>query len=315
MPQMNPAQARAVDPILTAVARGYRSQKAAIANVLFPIVTVGARAGFILAFGKEHFRLVNTVRAPGTNTKRIQMGYGTERYSLVDHRLEALVPLEIQDEAQAVIPGIDVIGMHVNTVQDRMALERENQAAVLARDPAKYDAANKATVAAGDKWATATTVFDQVGDAKEAIRAKTGVRPNVLALGPKVLTGLRNNPAVLDRLSTASDRPPATIEQLQRLFEIERIVEGEAVAWQGSDAAGEFVDLWGTDAILAYTTPAPLQQQGSPSYGYTYQLGAGARVEQGYMDNNANSWAVPVADAYQAALVGASAGFLFQGAV
>ena len=45
MPQATPGQARVVDPILSAVARGYRSPKAAVANVLFPIVPVGLRAG------------------------------------------------------------------------------------------------------------------------------------------------------------------------------------------------------------------------------------------------------------------------------
>ena len=311
MSQMTPAQARAADPILTAVARGYRSPKAAIANVLFPIVSVGLRAGLILAFGKESFRLVNTVRAPGTNTRRISLGYGTERYALVDHRLEAGVPLEVQDEAAASAPGIDVIAMHVQTVQDVMGLERENQAASLARNPANYAAENKAALAAADKWSNPdSNPFEQIMDAKEVIRSRTGVRPNLLTLGPKVLTALRTHPKVLDRLSTASDRPPATIEQLQRLFEVARIAEGEAVTHDGQ----KFIDLWGADAILAYTTPAPLQQQGSPSYGYTYQLGPGVRVEQGYLDNNANSWAVPVADAYQAVLPGPDAGFLFQGA-
>ena len=68
MPQQTPGQARVLDPILTAVARGYRSQKASIANILFPIVPVGARGGRILSFGPNDFKLVSTVRAPGANT-------------------------------------------------------------------------------------------------------------------------------------------------------------------------------------------------------------------------------------------------------
>ena len=58
MPQATPGQARVVDPILSAVARGYRSPKAAVANVLFPIVTVGLRAGRIISFGPDDFKLV-----------------------------------------------------------------------------------------------------------------------------------------------------------------------------------------------------------------------------------------------------------------
>ena len=124
MPQATPGQARAVDPILTAIARGYRSPKAAIANVLFPIVSVMARAGRIMKFDADSFKLVGTARAPGANTKRVQFGYGTENFSLVDHRLEGTVPRELAQEAQSG-PGIDLAANAVRRVLDMMALERE----------------------------------------------------------------------------------------------------------------------------------------------------------------------------------------------
>ncbi len=117
MPQENLSAVRVVDPILTAVARGYGRPNAKIANILFPLVPVGARAGTILSFGPESFRLVNSARAPGANTKRIQLGYASGKFSLVDHRLEGEVPIEHEEEANAV-PGIDLGSMAVNMVQD-----------------------------------------------------------------------------------------------------------------------------------------------------------------------------------------------------
>jgi hypothetical protein len=311
MPQATPGQARVVDPILSAVARGYRSPKAAVANVLFPIVTVGLRAGRIISFGPDDFKLVNTARAPGANTKRIQFGYAGENYSLVDYRLEGAVPNELQEEASNG-PGIDLSSNAVRRVQNTMALEREKQAADLARNEARYGAGNKETLSGTSQWSDpASDPFTDIMDGKESIRAKIGERPNVLTLGPKVLTALRTHPKVLDRLSTASDRPPATLQQLQALFELQQIVEGEAVYHDGS----QFQDVWGKDAILAYTTPASMQEMGSPSFGYTYQLEDRPMVEEGYSDRNANSWFYPVTDAYQPVLAGATAGFLFKSAV
>ena len=311
MPQATPGQARVVDPILSAVARGYRSPKAAVANVLFPIVTVGLRAGRIISFGPDDFKLVNTARAPGANTKRIQFGYAGENYSLVDYRLEGAVPNELQEEASNG-PGIDLSSNAVRRVQNIMALEREKQAADLARNEARYGAGNKETLSGTSQWSDpASDPFTDIMDGKESIRAKTGERPNVLTLGPKVLTALRTHPKVLDRLSTASDRPPATLQQLQALFELQQIVEGEAVYHDGS----QFQDVWGKDAILAFTTPASMQEMGSPSFGYTYQLEDRPMVEEGYPDRNANSWFYPVTDAYQPVLAGATAGFLFKSAV
>ena len=311
MPQATPGQARVVDPILSAVARGYRSPKAAVANVLFPIVTVGLRAGRIISFGPDDFKLVNTARAPGANTKRIQFGYASENYSLVDYRLEGAVPNELQEEASNG-PGIDLSSNAVRRVQNIMALEREKQAADLARNEARYGAGNKETLSGTSQWSDpASDPFTDIMDGKESIRAKIGERPNVLTLGPKVLTALRTHPKVLDRLSTASDRPPATLQQLQALFELQQIVEGEAVYHDGS----QFQDVWGKDAILAFTTPASMQEMGSPSFGYTYQLEDRPMVEEGYPDRNANSWFYPVTDAYQPVLAGATAGFLFKSAV
>lgn len=313
MSQMNPSQARAVDPILTAVARGFRPQVAAVANVLFPIVNVSARAGKIISFGPDDFKLIGTVRAPGSNTRRVQFGYATDDYALVDHRLEAVVPAEIQEEGLAV-PGIDNIAIHVRKVQNLMALERENQCATLARAAGNYGSNNKLTLTGNDRWDVAHADSDPFADilaAKESVRSQIGLRPNVLTLGPKVLTALRSHAKVLDRLSTATDRPPATLAQLAALFELDQIVEGGAVYHTGS----AFADVWGTDAILAYTAPASLADMGSPSYGYTYQLEGRPVVEQGYEERNLNSMVYPVADARKPVLAGASAGFLFKTAV
>ena len=307
MPQATTGQARVVDPILSAVARGYRSPKASIASILFPLVTVGQRAGRIIAFGADDFKLVSTKRAPGANTKRVQFGYASDPYSLVDYRLEGSVPMELQEEAQAV-PGIDLSSNAVQRVQNVMALEREHAASQLARGAANYAASNKETLSGTSQWSHASSdPFTDIMDAKEVIRSKTGEKPNVLTLGPKVLTAVRTHPKVLDRLSTASDRPPATLQQLQALFELQQIVEGEAVYHDGT----QFQDVWGKDAILAFTTPASMQEMGSPNYGYTYQLAGRPMVQEGYFDDNSNTWYYPVTDAYQPVFAGPTAGFLF----
>lgn len=307
MPQATPGQARVIDPILSAVARGYRSPKARIADLLFPIVSVGQRAGRIIAFGPDDFKLVSTKRAPGANTKRVQYGYASDPYSLVDHRLEGGVPVELQEEAQAV-PGIDLISTAVQRVQNTMALEREYIAAQLARNAANYPSGNKVALSGTSRWSDpASDPFTDIMDAKEVIRSKTGEKPNVLTLAPKVMTALRTHPKVLDRLSTASDRPPATIQQLQALFELQQVVEAESIYHDGT----QFQDVWGKDAILAFTTPASMQEMGSPNFGYTYQLTGRPAVEEGYFDNNTNTWYYPVSDACQPVFAGPTAGFLF----
>lgn len=311
MSQMNPSQARVIDPLVTAVARGYESPESTVADVLFPIVPVGQRAGTIIMFGKEQFDIIESKRAPGASTKRVGFAYGSDKFSLADFRLEAVVPMEIQEEAAAV-PGLNLISMYVAKVQDLMELERENEAALLARNLANYAVANKTTLSGTDLWTNAASnPFVVIEAAKEAIRKKIGKRPNVLELGPTVLSALRIHPLVLGKLGNASIKTPVTIQQLQALFEIETIVEGTAIY---NTAAG-FVDVWGNDAILAYVTPKSMQEMGSQSFGYTYQLTGRPMAEQGYDDRNRNSWIVPYTDARAPYLVGANGGYLIQNAV
>lgn len=309
MSQQSLSQARVVDPIYTDIARGYLSPSAPVADVLFPFVTVYTRAGKIISFGPDDFKKVNTLRAPGANTLRVQYGYAGLPFSLGDHSLEGVVPRENAEEAQKV-PGIDLGANAVRIVQNTMALEREMQASAIALNAGNYGANNKLALTGTDRWDNpASDPFDDVDVAREQIRAQIGRRPNKMVLGPKVLTALRRHPKVLARLSTAADQPPATIAQLQALFEMDQIVEGGATYYD--DASSTFVDVWGTYVVLAFTLTATLAQGGSPSYGYTYRLSGMPIVEEPYTERNPKSWFYPVTDAYQAVLAGPSAGFLF----
>jgi hypothetical protein len=308
---MNPSQARAIDPILSAVARGYESQFPLVADVLFPVVTVNSRGGTIITFGREQFQVIDTRRAPGADTKSIDVGYGTEKYSLVDNRLMGKVPVELMEEAQAV-PGIDLASNAITVVQNKMSLERETRAAALARAIGAYAVSNKTTLSGANLWTDATSnPFAVIEVGKEAVRKKIGRRPNAMVLGPSVLSALRTHKLVLDKLSTATDRTPATLAQLQALFEIDQIVEGSAI----SDQAGIFTDVWGNDAILAYVTPKSLQEMGSQNYGYTYQLAGRPMVEQAHFNNSKNSFMYPVSDASQAVLTSADSAYLIKNAV
>jgi hypothetical protein len=308
---MNNSQARVIDPILTAVARGYESQFPLVSDILFPVVPVNARGGTIITFGREQFQVVDTRRAPGSDTKSVEIGYGSGKYALTDNRLMGKVPVEHMEEAAAV-PGIDLASRAVIVVQDKMSLEREVHAASLARASGAYASGNKATLSGADLWTDPTSnPFVVIEAAKEAIRKKIGRRPNFMNLGPVVLSALRNHPMVMGRLSTSTDRTPATIEQLQKLFEIALIMEGGAIM----DTANTFNDVWGNDAILAYVTPKSLQEMGSQNYGYTYQLRDFPHVEESYLDRGKNSFMYPVSGASQAVLTSADSGYLIKSAV
>lgn len=310
MPQITPAQARVVDPILSTIAQGYQNSEM-VANFLFPTVPVNLRGGNVITFGKEGFMLYATARAPGENTKRVKFGYAGAPYALQDFSLEGLVPVEIEQEAMNG-PGIDLGSRAVSEVSAIMALRLEKASADIARAAGSYGSNNKVTLSGTSQWSdSASDPIKDVEAAKEAIRAATGKRPNTLVMGAAVMAMLRQHGKILDRIKyTGRDVP--TPDLLASLFGVQRVVVGDAIY---STDAGAFVDVWGKDVVLAYTELGSLQSAGLPSYGYTYQLNGYPQVEEAYFDRNAKSWIYPVTRVEAPVLAAAGAGFLITNAV
>ena len=311
MPQLSPAQARVIDPVLTAVAQGYQNNEF-VGGALFPQVTVKQRGGKIISFGKEDFMIYNTGRAPGQNTKRVQFGYAGLPYLLESHSLEGQLPIENMQEADAV-PGIDLGSVTVTKTQNIIALRKEKQQADLATNLSNYGVSNKITLSGTSQWsdfANSDPVKD-VEAGKEAVRKATGKRPNVMVVGASVFAILKQHPKIVDRIKYTG-RDIATPELLASLFDVEEVKIGDAVY---TDDFGNFVDVWGKNVVLAYTVKGTVNDAGKPTYGYTYQLEGYAIVEEPYFDRSAKSWVYPVTDELAPVIAGATAGYLISAAV
>jgi hypothetical protein len=312
MNQMNNAQARLIDPILTSIARGY-SNNEFVGSILFPTVPVTARGGKIIQFGKEAFMLYATGRSPGQNTKRVTFGYAGSNFTLEQHALEGVLPMETRAEASAV-PGIDLGQITVRSVQDIIERRKEKAQADIARNAANYAASNKVTLSGSSQWNDYSGTSDPVGNieaGKEVVRQKIGKKANVAVIGALVFSALKNHPKVVDRMKYTG-RDVATPELLASLFGLDKVVVGEAIF---ADDAGNFADIWGRDVVLAYVELGSLADKGKPSYGYTYQLEGYVQVEEPYYERNPKSWIYPVTDELAPVMAGADAGFLISNAV
>jgi hypothetical protein len=307
---MTPSQARIIDPILTTVAQGY-TNNAFVGAYLFPKAPVAQRGGRIISFGKEDFMLYATGRTPGSNTKRVQFGYGSSSYALESHSLEGVVPVELQQDASAVT-SINLGTLAVAKTQDIISLRLEKAHADLATDAGRYATDHKASLVGDDQWSSAkSSPVADVESAKEIVRQAIGKRPNTLVMGAQVFAWLKQHPSVIDRIKyTGRDIPTPAL--LAALFDVANVWVGDAVY---ADDGGTFADVWGTNVVLAYTETGGVADMGRPSYGYTYQLNGYPIVEAPYQDRNAKSWIYPVTDEVAAVIAGASAGFLIANAV
>ncbi len=308
MPQMTPAQARVMDPVLTNIARGYQNAEF-VGNALFPKVPVQQRGGRVVKFGKEAFKLYNTVRAPGSNVAEMQFGYSSDPIPWQGHALRGKIPLEDMEDASAV-PGIDLGQIAVVTVLDVINLSLEYSQAQLARDADNYDDDNVAEPSGDSKWTSSKSDPIAVIEAlKEIVRKKIGKRPNSGIIGGAVFAALKTHPAVIDRIKyTGRDVP--TLELLASLFDVRTLKIGDAIF---CDSAGELQDVWGGDAVFGYTDISDLKSKGKPSFAYTYELGGGPRVMEAFLETDNNSWMYPVFHDVSPVIAGADAGFLVKG--
>ncbi|PHP19527.1 hypothetical protein CG471_11755 [Sphingobium sp. IP1] len=311
---MNASQVRVVDPILTDHARGY-SNAGYVGEALFPTVDVPIRGFKRIEFGRDSFRRRQTRRAPGTPIRTMEFGHEGRPVSLHQEALGAVVAIEHQEDAQQT-PGIDLLTDAVDLVQEVIALEKECQRADVARNAASYAASNKMALTGNDKWSSPdSNPKVQVADAKEVIRSRIGRRPNTLLVTGSLITSLSVHPMILAHFSQTSDEP-ISLAKLKSYFEVDNLVGGDGIF---DNADGTTSDIWGTEAILAYVAP---KTGGSgrgrnlalPSYGYTYQLKGRPLVTPTRWEAGIQSWQSDVIDEFSAELVGADAGFLFQGA-
>lgn len=302
---MNTAQARVIDPILSSVVRGYKTPEY-IGNQLFPLVETPVSGGQIIEFGKEAFRLYNTRRAPGSNTKRVEFGYSGKPFAVFNDRLEGKVPLEhLRDAAK--VPGINLGTRSVNGVMKIMALGLEHEQATLARNAANYSNDNKINLTAS-KWTDSLNdPSSDINTGKEAITDSIGIEPNTLILSNAAFLAARSNAKVAERFKYTSSAS-VTTEMLAEFFDVEHVVVGKAISFNDD---GVSVPVWGKDAVLAYVAQNSSGQE-EPSFGYTYQLTGSPMVEKPYQDRNANSWIYPVSTSRAPVIAGASAGYLLQ---
>lgn len=304
---MNNQQVRVIDPILSNVAQGYAHPEH-VGFALFPRVPVKQRGGQIIEFGRDSFKRYNTRRAPGSNTKRLQFGYEGKPFALVQDALEGQVPWEhMQDAAQ--VPGIDMGTEATNEVMAILSLALEIEQASIATNPDNYGTNHKVTLSGTDQWTSPDSdPAKQVREYREAVRAAVGIRPNVMEIPAAGFNALCEHPKILERFKyTSSDS--ITAEMLARLFNLRRIVVGEAVYMnEGSD---QMVDVWGSSAVLAYV-PEQINSRRQPSFGYTYTLEGHPIVEEPYNERNAKSWIYPVTYERVPVLSGIESGFLIR---
>jgi hypothetical protein len=298
------ANLRGVDPVLTTLARGYSNDEY-IAGVLFPAVPVPKEAGQYPEFGKEAFKLYNTVRALRAGSNRMDPeALNWVDFATAENDIE--YPIDYREKNEALF---NVQKHGTVTVQNILDLQREYQAAALAQNLATYNTSNKITLSGTSQFSdyANSDPVAIVDAAKEAIRAKTGKYPNTMTMGAITFKILKEHPKLIEKIKY-SMKGVLTVELMQQIFDIDTLKVGKAVY---ADDDGTFNDIWSDNIVLAYV---PKKQSGmdrdwhEPSYGYTLRRTGYPFVDR--YEEKKKLELVRDTDNYVVKVVGKDAGYL-----
>lgn len=297
---------RIVDPVLTNIALGY-SNNEFVGEHLMPFVWVDKEGNKLPKFGKEAFKLYNTERALRAESNRINPeGLGSMDLNTDEHDIE--YPIDYRESAEAAFP-LESWGVEVT--QQVIQLRREKMIADMAQNPANYPVGNKIALAGNDQF-TAGATSDPLGvveNGKDAIRQKTGKRPNTMIIGASAFKPLRFHPQLTDKIKYTG-KGVVRLDSLRELFDIPNIYVGEGIYSSDQDV---FSDLWGDNIVLAYVAQKP-QTEGverspyQPSFGYTPRRRGMPQVD--VRNPSGKVELVRSTDNFRPYIVGADAGYL-----
>ena len=306
------AALREKDPVLTNLAVGYK-QGRFIGEQIAPTVYVDKEGIQVPVFGKGSFVEYETERAVGAESNVITLDRGTKLpVVLEEHDLAIGVDYREQAESQ-----FDEHAKATRRVTGAIQLKQEIEIARLIQSKNVYQSGHTDDLSASpDKLWTSekSDVQEDLEKAKEKVRAACGLRPNILVVGAQVLSKLRMNVSLRDKLAAGERNVLLSDEMLKNLLGVDDIIVGEAVY---SEAAGKGTkDIWGNFAslIVRPTVISDGNDEGETGFAYTFRRrgmpfidrydGVGGKVEF-----------VRYTDIRKAAVVGGACGFLFQNPV
>ena len=301
------------NPVLTSMLLGM-GQGTMVAERLFPRLPQSLRGMTIATMGKQSLQRYNLRRAPGANTRRIEIKYDGQVYTVDQYAVEVPIPRELIDESNQmqklnVAGNLAISTIAMTTASDVLALDYEIEAAGVASDPDTYDG-NVLAYSGATKWSASTgTPVTDIRAAAEQIRKRTGLRPNQLMLSADAFQALCMNAEVKSYLPR-DVLGPATMDQLKTILNVADIVIGDAIWVDGNGAS---TDVWGNVAVLCYV---PAMGAGfslaQPAFGFTSTLPGNPFAETPYFSNETKSWIYGATYERRVNLGLKGAGFLFQ---
>lgn len=262
------------DIMLTNIIQGFSNENF-VGSKLLPTVPVKYERGKYPIFGKDNFKIHDSKL--GFKDDKIQQintdTYSEGDFSLEEHGLETII-----DHREMKVPA-DIIDLETHNsriLYDSLELQKEYGRVQIIQDSANYASGNSLALTTTDCWDNAASKpLEQLQDAISTVRAKTVKKPNVLLLSESSFKLLQEHQTLID-IVKYSGSAMVTEDLISTKLSTKdspiEVVIGSGVYLD--PVTGEFIDLWGDVAVLAYVPKSAFDKRSmySPSFGYTFQM-------------------------------------------
>lgn len=280
---MAPKRPFQVDPVLTAIAVGYRNPEAArIADQVLPRSTVSAENFKYTEYPIEE--AFNTPDARVGRKGRVQQVEftGEEKTASVDdYGLDAPIPnsdITAAEEARGRgVSARDPEGHAVKMLSENIENIREVRVANLVHNPDSYVAGRK-TLLSGTSQFSDYANSDPISIMKTGMESTLVYPPNTLVMGRKVWSKLSSHPKIVNAIKgNLTDEGIVTRQQFVDLFSgegIKRLLIGDA--WFNAAKPGQNVNLqraWGNHIAMLHIDPMAAVEDGGITFGLTAEYG------------------------------------------
>lgn len=310
-----------VIPSTRATFPGYSAgfvQQPLIGTILAPEIVAspdGLEIASYPVFGKERFYAETDVVAINSGRKFADFGVTWVSAQLDAHAQDAIVDIRLQRAFAA--SSIDSSVEALELVRAKVQLGKEKEIAAMVRLQSNYDATGSNSYAACSSttsWGnSAATPIETINAAKETVRSKCGMYPNLMWLSPLAFRYLSTNPEVkaVIKYGGSPDAPAAaaSLQGLESLFGMQ-VVVGASISTATMN--GAWGDVWGTDAGLMVTSAPNLH---SPKFAATFTSVGSPKVLPPYLDRKVGaegSFLYTYVDYYKPFITMPTAGFLFE---
>ncbi|MCF4125038.1 capsid protein [Methylobacterium sp. SyP6R] len=315
-----------VDPVITAIAIGYRNQTAdLIADAVMPRIPVlGEKYKWTEYPIAERFTVPDTRVGRRGRVERVEFS-GVERTGAVeDYGLEDAIPnsdiREAEAQRKANLGIIDPENLAAEGLTDLIVLDREVRVATVVQDPNNY-AATRRRVLSGTAQFSDYVNSDPIGVIKACFQGTLIHRPNTVSMSRDSWTVLSSHPHLVNAVKgNTTGRGIISPDDFVRLFSGEgckRLLIGESFVNTARRGQVENISrVWGKSIQFHYTNPQVRPEQGGITWGFTAQYGT--RIGGKWDDKNVGlegGVVVRVGERVQEQVVAKDVGYLLQNVI